>query len=184
MKKIFILGTILLVLIGIVIFLTVYVPSPYFLRTLLNDLIPLAISGILFFVIISLLVPNPKVSGFKGLLIMELIEHIIFPILLLLIITNFPILFYPLMIITLVLVYGFLVGRIKTVIDIPKLGLLCFLIYLAVWVPSMLFYLSKLYNVSFYLLSIITCSIPVVIYLYFNRNNITTKLETISFLRK
>ena len=155
------LGISILAVMSFLIFLTVYIPTPYYLYAFMGQLPAFLICGVVYYTITKIFTPNPKTSSFMGLVAMESVEHLVLPILLIFSLLTVPLLFYPLLLFTFVVVYGFVIGKIETKTDLIKLSVLCVTLFIALWLPELMLYFSHIYGFSFNSAVVVVCGMSV-----------------------
>lgn len=137
----------------------------YFVYMIIAELPVLITTGIVFFVIISILTPNPKKHRlFLGWLIAETIEH--FSIILFMF---FSVAFGPLFYITflffILYVYGRFIGDAKTEKDYLKLLLMYFIFLILFSVPELTVYIDYKYGIHGYISLTVISVISIIVYL-------------------
>ena len=111
--------------------------------------IPLMIPMFIILLIsMKLLIPNPRKGLFISLVCAEALEHFVLPILILVSAIFFKFLWVIIFVPATCILYGYVLGEIKSNKDMIKTLLLCFILFNIIFLPDYIWALVLTYNVS------------------------------------
>jgi len=122
--------------------------APFLILEAAEGLPVIIYSGIFSFVVIDLLVPNPRIEGGSPSLMWlywETAEHLGFPILLLglsAVFSAYPLIFQLSIISLMIALYGFVFGKIRTERDLLKILILVNLLLALWWLPTLVIWID------------------------------------------
>ena len=118
---------------------------------------------IILLISMKLLIPNPRKGLFISVLCAEALEHIVLPILILVSAILFKFLWVIIFVPATCILYGYVLGEIKSNKDMIKTLLLCFILFNIIFLPDYIWALVLTYNVSGWVIwSMITLSFMII----------------------
>jgi len=142
----------------------------YLFITFLQDIPVLIVLGFVYFVCVDLLTPNPRKYGkVLGWLFLELFEHILLPLIIIITVIFCGPCYLIVLLATIVLVYGRVLGNAKEDKDWIKVFALFFVFVTTLFIPDFTYFIDKEYGIEGWISLSIIGWIILMIYIYEKR---------------